>query len=85
MVARSGDPAELADLIAACGPGVSGGCTGAKSLPCAAWLVAGGKELEHDGSLVQTKQVSGWRRDREPCGPSPRRRFVLLPRLDERF
>ena len=68
MVARRGDPAELADLIAACGPGVSR-CTSANSLPCAAWLVAGGNEREHEGSLVQTKQVSGWRR-REPCGPS---------------
>jgi len=85
MVARRGDPAELADLIAACGPGVSR-CTSANSLPCAAWLVAGAwrqrARAEHEGSLVQTKQVSGWRR--EPMWP--RRRSVLLPiRLAERL
>ena len=82
MVARRGDPAELADLIAACGPGVSR-CTSANSLPCAAWLVAGGNERERStkGRWCRQSKCQGGGGENHVA----RRRFVLLLRLDEMF
>ena len=68
MVARRGDPAELADLIAACGPGVSR-CTSANSLPCAAWLVAGGNERERSTKGRWCRQSKCPGGGENPCGP----------------